>query len=164
MLTADTVHLPTRVNAQAECRPFGSADDWQQSLDLEIRSFTDAVHDPDHAKFAERRTHANRRLVADGHGRWFGAFLDGRLVAQLGLVDAGHGLARFQSVATDPAFLRQGLAGTLIHHAGRWGLEVLGAQTLVIVADPAYFAIDLYRNVGFVAAETQLTVERAPTA
>jgi hypothetical protein len=31
-----------------------------------------------------------------------------------------------------------------------------------MVADPDYFAIDLYRAVGFTPAETQLTAERSP--
>lgn len=32
-----------------------------------------------------------------------------------------------------------------------------------MVADPNYFAIDLYRAVGFTATETQLQIERSPT-
>jgi hypothetical protein len=31
-----------------------------------------------------------------------------------------------------------------------------------MVADPNYFAIDLYRAVGFAATETQLQIERSP--
>jgi hypothetical protein len=49
----------------------------------------------------------------------------------------GDGYARYQHVETDPAARRRGLAGTLVWHAGRYGREVLGASTLVIVADPA---------------------------
>jgi ribosomal protein S18 acetylase RimI-like enzyme len=80
----------------------------------------------------------------------------------MGLFSAGAGLARFQSVETDPEFRRRGLAGSLVHHASRYGFDELGARTLVMVADPDYFAVDLYRAVGFVAAETQLQLERAP--
>jgi hypothetical protein len=36
---------------------------------------------------------------------------------------------------------------------------VLGAQTLVMVADPGYHAIDLYRSLGFAVTETQLQAE-----
>ena len=61
-----------------------------------------------------------------------------------------------------PKFRRRGLAGSLVHHASEYGFDTLGAGTLVMVADPAYFAIDLYRAVGFVASESQLQVERAP--
>jgi RimJ/RimL family protein N-acetyltransferase len=163
VLTADTVHPPATVHDRATLRLLTSDDDWARSVDLEVRSFAEEAHDPHRVEFAARRIEANRRLVEAGHGGWFGAFLAERLVAQLGLVDAGDGLARFQAVGTDPDFRRQGLAGTLVHHASCWGFDVLGARTLVIVADPDHFAIELYRKVGFTAAGTQLRIERAPT-
>jgi hypothetical protein len=47
--------------------------------------------------FIEGRTAAVRRLVDAGHGVWFGAFLDGRLAAQLGLFTDGRGVARRSS-------------------------------------------------------------------
>jgi hypothetical protein len=50
-----------------------------------------------------------------------------------------------------------------VHHASGYGFEVLRVPTLVMVADPNYFAIDLYRAVGFVASESQLQIERAPS-
>jgi ribosomal protein S18 acetylase RimI-like enzyme len=80
----------------------------------------------------------------------------------MGLLSAWPGLARFQTVETDPDFRRQGLAGTLRHYAGQRGVDEVGAETLVIVADLGYHAIDLYRSVGFVVREIQLQVERAP--
>jgi hypothetical protein len=43
-----------------------------------------------------------------------------------------------------------------------YGLSELGARTLAMVADPTYFAIDLYRTLGFEATESQLMVERKP--
>jgi hypothetical protein len=43
-------------------------------------------------------------------------------------------------------------------------LEELGAQTLVMVADPDYLAIKIYRAIGFTDSERQLQVERAPEA
>jgi hypothetical protein len=52
------------------------------------------------------------------------------------------------------------LAGSLVHHVSQYGFAELGARTLVMVADPDYFAIDLYRSVGFQATESQLQIER----
>jgi GNAT superfamily N-acetyltransferase len=109
-----------------------------------------------------RRAAARQRLTRAGRGAWFGAFLGGRLLAQLGICDAGGGLARYQDVETDPAARRQGLAGTLVWRAGRYGRDVLGASTLVIVADPADVAIRVYRACGFADREPQLTFERPP--
>src|SRR6478609_6608617 len=94
-------------------------------------------------------------LTTYGHGAWFGAFLDGVLVAQMGLVRAGAGLARFQAVETHPDQRGRGLAGTLVHHVSGYGFTELGAHTLVMVADPGYHAIRVYRAVGFDGTEAQ---------
>lgn len=98
-------------------------------------------------------------MVELGHGGWFGAFVDGRLVCQMGLFAGGPGLARYQSVETDPDHRRRGLAGTLVAEVGWYGFEVLCAQILVMVADPAYHAIDLYLSLGFEATQMQLQAE-----
>ena len=76
------------------------------------------------------------------------------------MFDAGDGYARYQHVETDPQARRQGLAGTLVWHAGRYGREVLGAVTLVIVADPADVAIRVYRACGFTDRNDQFGFER----
>lgn len=49
-----------------------------------------------------------------------------------------------------------------MHEVGRYGFDELGARTLVMVADPDYPAIRVYRSVGFEDAETQLQAERKP--
>ena len=54
--------------------------------------------------FLPRKAAANRALVDAGHGHWWGAFVDDRLVASLGIFRAGDGLARFQNVKTHPDF------------------------------------------------------------
>jgi predicted N-acetyltransferase YhbS len=64
-------------------------------------------------------------------------------------------------VETHPGSRRRGLASSLVHRAGSAALEA-GAETLVIVADPAYHAIDLYRSVGFADRETKVELTRRP--
>jgi predicted GNAT family acetyltransferase len=88
-------------------------------------------------------------------------FEDGRLLSSLGIVSDGSGLARFQSVETHPAARRRGLASALVHHAGKAALD-RGAKRLVIVADPEYHAIGIYRSLGFVESETQVQLTRPP--
>ena len=112
--------------------------------------------------FCTRRAAADRGLVDAGHGRWYGAFVDDRLVSSMGLFTASPGLARFQSVKTHPEHRGRGLAGTLTHVVGRFGLDELGARTLVMVADPDYLAIRVYRSVGFRDTEVLLQAERQP--
>lgn len=65
------------------------------------------------------------------------------------------------STAGSPARWR-GLAGTLVHHVSRFGFDELGAETLVMVADPEYLAIRVYRSVGFEDTETQLQAQLSP--
>jgi len=156
VLTCATVGPPPHPNAAAEIRRLESDADWRQSVELARRCF-------DHGEpgdYLAIMMAARRRLTQAGRGAWFGAFAGGRLLAQLGLFDAGDGYARYQHVETDPEARRQGLAGTLVWHAGRCGREVLGAGTFVIVADPADAAIRVYRACGFAAAQRQFSFER----
>ena len=156
VLTCAAVPEPRHPAAEAEIRPLESDADWQQSVDLGARCYGDG----EPQEYLRRRAAARRRLTRAGMGAWFGAFMGGRLLAQLGVCDAGGGLARYQDVETDPVARRRGLAGTLLRQAGRYGREVFGASTLVIVADPTEAAIRLYRSCGFADTESQLTFER----
>ena len=158
VLTAAQVCPPARPNTEAEIRPLESDADWRQSVDLAVRCFDGA----EPGDFLQRRATARRRLTQTGAGIWFGAFGNGHLLAQLGLFDVGGGYARYQHVETDPAARRRGLAGTLVWTAGRYGREVLGASTLVIVAEPAGVAIRVYRACGFTARQRQLSFDRPP--
>jgi ribosomal protein S18 acetylase RimI-like enzyme len=160
VMTATDVHAPRSVNADAVCRALRSDEDWRQSIDLTVRCADEGQDPASYRMYATKKAETNRRNATAGHGEWFGAFVDDTLACQMGLFTAGSGLARFQSVETDPDSRRQGLAGTLVHHVSRFGFDQLGATKLVMVADPDYFAIDLYRAVGFVPAESQLQVER----
>jgi ribosomal protein S18 acetylase RimI-like enzyme len=165
VMTADQLNPPTRVNRDAVYRELRSDADWAASLALRGRCSTDAPRAaPPAAELDISRAAVNRQVVQAGHGGWFGAFIGGRLVAQLGLVATGDGNARYQSVETDPGHRRRGLAGSLLYHAAKHGLDELGARRLVIVADPAYHAIALYRSLGFQVQETQLMMEHGPVS
>ena len=161
VMTATSVHRPPRPNDEAEYRRLTSDDDWAQVL--RVRILANATDDdPGFETFESRRVATDRATSAAGQGAWFGAFLDGRLVSQMGLAKAGPGLARFRLVETDPAYRGRGLAGTLVHHVSEYGFGELGATTLVMVADPDYLAVRIYRSVGFDDTETQLQAERGP--
>jgi GNAT superfamily N-acetyltransferase len=161
VMTASSVHPPAHPNGEATYRPFQSDNDWLQSVELRI-ACDNLDQSVSHREFVTRRARSNRALVAAEHGQWFGAFLGDTLVAQMGLVTAAPGLARFQSVETHPEYRGRGLAGTLAHHVSRYGFAELDAKTLVMVADPDYPAIRIYRAIGFTDSEVQLQAERAP--
>ncbi len=160
VLTAQDLHPPPHPNHEATIRPLAGDDDWAQAARLRaVLSEGEPGAEP---AFLQARIAAERGLTEAGFGSWFGAFLTGTLVAQLGLITDGSGIARYQNVETHPGARRQGLAGTLVWHAGQHGLDELGAGTLVMLADPHDTAIRVYRSVGFTDAETQVGFERQP--
>ena len=162
VMTATSVHPPPRPNGEAVYRQLESDDDWAQRIEISIAVNADEVDPATYLPFITRRAGAERGLAGAGHGAWWGAFLDGRLATVMGLVDAGGGLARYQSVETHPDFRGRGLAGTLVHRVAAYGFDDLGAKTLVMVADPEYLAIRIYRSVGFEGTETQTELNQKP--
>jgi ribosomal protein S18 acetylase RimI-like enzyme len=161
VLTAREVHQPPHLNQAAEIRVLAGDSDWRQAA--ELRTAVNEGEPGSEPAFLQARIQAERALTEAGYGRWFGAFADGRLVAQLGLVSDGSGIARYQNVETHPQARRQGLAGTLVWHAGQHGLRTCAGTTLVMLADPHDVAIRIYRSVGFAVAETQLGFGRPPS-
>jgi ribosomal protein S18 acetylase RimI-like enzyme len=161
VLTASTVHPPPHPNHDARFRILHGDDDWCAALALkEAVSIHPNVEE--YRLFARRKLAAMRQLQERGLGAWFGAFVNDRMVAGLGVFTDGSGIARYQSVATHSAHRNQGLAGTLVYTAGRHALGHLGARTLIMVADPTYLAIRVYRSVGFTDNETQVQLQRNP--
>ena len=163
VMTASAVHEPRHPNREATYRALDLADPADRDAAIALQMANAPEREPlGHRDFLARKMDSMRALQARGNGTWFGAFLDGEMRSGMGLVWDGSGLARFQSVDTHPAARGRGLAGTLVHHVSRRAFDQIGATTLVMVADPSYLAIDVYRSVGFAAAELQTTLERAP--
>jgi GNAT superfamily N-acetyltransferase len=160
VMTARQVQEPPRPNREAEYRSLVSDEDWEQRVELRVACM-DEGHDPaQYLEFSRAQAVTTRGLAEAGHGAWFGAFVDGVLLSTMGLFRASAGLARFQSVETHPEARGRGLAGTLVHYVSQYGFTELDAHTLVMVADPTYPAIRVYRSVGFEGTESQLQVER----
>lgn len=162
VMTASRVKEPARPNNNATYRPLQGDDDWAQLLELTLLCAHADI--PGYAEFAQRKNAAERDLAEAGHAVWFGAYDGDRLQSSLGLVSDGNGVARFQDVQTRPADRGRGLASSLVYRASTHGLTELGAHTLVMVADPEYLAIRLYRALGFADTETQLQLTKPPTA
>jgi GNAT superfamily N-acetyltransferase len=144
------VSLRRPEGARAELRRIESDEEWGKATRLRMLTAVDGETRAS-AEFVERETRAIRRVCERGQGAWFAAFKDQEACSSLGIFAASPGLARFQSVDTHPAHRRQGLASSLLYCASEWARRELGAKTLVIAADPNYFAIDIYRSLGFSA-------------
>ena len=158
VMTASAVHEPAWPNTSSQYRFLASEGDWEQLFGLTLAATTMDIKGEE--EFVRRKTQAERKLVEDGHAKWFGAFDGERLQASLGLVSDGSGVARFQNVQTHPDDRSRGIASTLVHRASTYGLSELGVQTLVMVADPEYLAIRIYRALGFTDSETQIQLTK----
>ena len=148
VLRAEAVRRPAKMHGGVNVRPLASDEDWAQAKALQVACRTDAFEPVSYGIFKERQMARYREMAAAGLGHWFGAFLDGRLVGDLGLFREGA-LGRFQQVETHPDFFRLGICGRLVFEAARYGLEEMGLVELVMVADEHYHAARIYESAGF---------------
>jgi ribosomal protein S18 acetylase RimI-like enzyme len=163
VMQATRVREPIRPNTDAVCRMLASDADWAAAVDLNAAEHGD--FDPaGHRDFVQRRMNARRAQQEAGLGGWFGAFADGQLLSGLGLFTDGAGLGRFQDVETLASARERGLASTLVHYASTVGLRDYGIHDLVMVADPDYPAIRIYRSLGFADSEIQVQLARPAPA
>ncbi len=158
VMTARSVVPPARPNTTSAYRFLTSDDDWEQLVGLTLAA--NPMDMDGYEEFVRRREASHRAVVEAGHGQWFGAFDGDRLQASLGLLTDGSGVARFQDVQTHPDDRGQGIASTLVHTASTYGFAELKAETLVMVADPEYLAIRIYRALGFDGSETQVQLTK----
>jgi len=123
--------------------------DWDQDL-------ARAIAENDHAReedpvsflrFARGQLQARQDLSARDVGAWFGAFADGALVADLGIVRCGA-TARYQDVTTDEEHRGCGLASHLLGVAAQWAAD-RGCEQWVIVTGATNPAGRVYRRLGF---------------
>lgn len=157
VLVGSAVRQPA--NVSVACRLLDGPADWEQAMRLRLDT-DDGPRSSLHRQFLQARVAQEQRVVAGGHGGWFGAFADGRMVSGLGVFSDGAGVARYQSVMTAPDWRRRGLASRLLFLAGEYAREVLHADTLVIVADPDGPALKLYRSLGFTGVQRQVQLQR----
>jgi len=163
VLTAQGLHEPAPLAARgAVIRRLATDDDWEQAVALRLAVY-ELAGKPGQREFTARQFREARECCERGDGAWFGAFVDGRVVTSLGLLRAWSGTARYQNVETHGDHRRQGFASRLLYESSVWARDALEADTVVIVADPAYHAIDVYRSLGFEEFERQVQLERAPS-
>ncbi len=148
VLTAKSVHVPAKMNHDVEVRPLHSDEDWREATECQIYCNVADYQKGTYRAFKEKQMDCFRAMAEQGMGHWFGAFLGGRLVGDLGLYK-DETLGRFQSVETRPDYRRQGICSTLVFESARYAIQNLGVAELVMVADENYHAAKIYESVGF---------------
>lgn len=153
-------HL-ARPPAQVNVRALMTETDWDRAVDNQVVCREEAFEERAYREFRRQQMDRYRKMVTTGLGDWYGAFIEGRLVADLGIFHDGS-LGRFQSVETHPGFRRQGIASTLIAEASRLAKTKYDTNTLIIVADEGSSAARLYETLGFQPVEKQVGLEWWP--
>jgi ribosomal protein S18 acetylase RimI-like enzyme len=156
VLTASEVRKPAKHNPALQVRTLDSEKDWRDLLELELSTSDNHLPQVAWREFYLNQAKRYRAMEAAGMGHWYGGFLEGELVTSLGLfhkaddkrVESQTRIARFQSVATHANHLRQGFCQTLVYEVSKQALAD-GIETLVMCADPEYYAIKIYESVGF---------------
>jgi GNAT superfamily N-acetyltransferase len=154
VMTAHKLNPPAHPAKDLIVRPLESNDDWAQSVENQVATREPEFTEAGHRAFRQRAMERYRTMAARGLGDWFGGFIGGRLVADLGIFHAGS-VGRYQSVQTHPDFRRRGAAGTLVYEASRYAVNRYGLETLVIVAETDSDAGRLYQSLSFSATEYQ---------
>jgi GNAT superfamily N-acetyltransferase len=149
VLTTRTRPRTSPAPAGYQVRALAGDDDWAQSVRLAVRenALTGDYDAVGYERFAITRAAWQRDLAERGVAAWFGAFADGVLVADLGIVRCGT-TARYQAVGTDDAHRRRGLATHLLGVAAQWAADA-GCDRWVIVTEATNPAGRVYRGVGF---------------
>ncbi len=105
-------------------------------------------------------------MAERGLALWFGAWCDGALAADCGLMrDASQAGAtgRFQHVTTHPAWRRRGLCSALVHEVTRFGFEQWRLARVLMCADPEDVAIGIYEALGYRRIDREWALQlRAP--
>ena len=152
VLTSDALRPPARPAPSAVVRALESDADWQQALELQMVCREEGHDEGGYRIFRERLMERYRRMSDASRGHWYGAFVDGQLVADLGIFHR-DGLGRYQSVETHPDFRRRGIAGALIYKAGCEAMAEYSLHTLVMVAETDSAPARLYQSLGFAPRE-----------
>ena len=159
IMAAQAVHPPRKWNDAVAIRPIRGDQEWEQALDISLRCFPGEEHGESYAPFMRREMARFRRMSEAGRGHWFGAFLDDRMVAGLGLYFE-DGVGSFEQVGTHPDFQRQGICSTMVFRAAEYAFQHMGIHTLALAADEDYHAVKIYESVGFKVVERQVGLEK----
>lgn len=152
VLTTDKLNSPPRRNDKVDIRVVTTDAEWQELLECKIKNRDDKFSEKNFREYWMGQKKKFHAMWQQEIGAWFGAYIKGSLVANLGVFHK-EGLARYQSVETNADYRRQGICGTLVYEASQMMLKKHNIHTFVMEADPEYHAAKIYESVGFKAME-----------
>ncbi len=158
-LQTNAVNPPKHHNRNVVVRLLSSKEDWEGATELQVQCRDPKFSYEEYKEFKSNQDKSYHKLIGEKRGGRFGAFLDGKIVADLGIYFE-DGLARYQSVVTHPDYRGRGICGTLVYESGKYALDNWSVKTLCMEADPDYHAARIYESVGFTPAENSYSLYR----
>lgn len=139
-----------QTNPDLVARKFARDSDWQSSIEEQIAECPVEISVEDYRIFISDQMYNHRRKQENGHGNYWGAFLNDKLVGDMGIFfDRVEKIARFQSIATVAAYRRKRVCSTLLNQVIKSTFAEEQIDTLVIAAEHNSIAESIYRSFGF---------------
>lgn len=158
ILVADKIVEPKKLNSQFNVKEY--------DLSKNIDSFVEVHFDSDWAygseqaqtKFLKEQATEFQSLIERNIAKRFGAFLENKLVADLGIY-WNNDFIRFNNISTHPAYRRKGVCSTLVYNVSKNLLDNDPDKKLVMQADEDYHAASIYESIGFSSKEKIILLE-----
>ncbi|MEO0336944.1 MAG: hypothetical protein AAF202_11140, partial [Pseudomonadota bacterium] len=99
VLTAKKLKKPPHFNNEIRIEKIKSDQQWEGVIKLQTLCSDPKYVNEYYEDFKRSQVHQYRKMAEAGRGDWFGAFVDDRLVGDLGVYFEG-GIARYQNVGT----------------------------------------------------------------
>jgi putative acetyltransferase len=152
-MVAEALYLPEP--SEVVVRPLDMAEEWDQIVTLNIACDPSEPTGSEVYRLFKSRIRASwQALNRAGMATWWGAFAQGELVGQCGMIRCADGLGRFQWVETHPDHRRKGVCSTVVAAAGGHALGRGGCSAVLLSADPVGPALALYQRLGFAPGAT----------
>ncbi len=143
---------PKQLNDKITIRSLSTDVEWQEWIAMELGEKQAGHSDVSYRVYLEGKAKTYKNLTDNQQGHLFAAYIDNEMVAAAGLFHKNK-IGRFQQVTTKSGFRRRGICKSLIYQICMEGFKQL--DSLVMLADIGYFALDVYKKLGFQEKETQ---------
>ena len=147
IMVASEVVKPDNLNSKVVIRSVLEDREWDEVIHLNIK--IEAGGTAIYAASTTLLIRKYRELCFARQCTWMGAYIEDKLVADLGLFHAGKGRGLAAMVKTHPDYRRQGICRTLLYEASLIGFEQMNFDKIVMVADRAFSAGRVYADVGY---------------
>jgi len=130
---------------------------WQDVIENQISVRQEHFKKEVYEQFFIKKAEQYKSLVNQGKGKWFVAYLNNIHASDLGIFYQKN-IARVQRVATNSQFRRMKIASLLLAYAIKDMKKEYSIDQVIVSADPDYYAIDLYKKLGFSTIEEQYMI------